>query len=172
MVRTRQIAVVLIAACLSGCGYAMFDADTTASFHGAGNATAKADLMRSVGVVPQLAAPPSEPAVTRANTEAPPVVASNRADAAAMNSLFARASAETAPGQQAPAVKPIPIATTDDAVKPVDSVPPTEKVTIMPRGRAYLFRGVAGLIYSRGMDALAERINRAGISASVNTYLM
>ena len=41
-----------------------------------------------------------------------------------------------------------------------------------PRGRAYLFRGVAGLIYSRGIDTLAARINRAGIPASVQTYLM
>ena len=41
-----------------------------------------------------------------------------------------------------------------------------------PRGRAYLFRGVAGLIYSRGMDELAQRINRTGVLASVDTYLM
>ena len=43
---------------------------------------------------------------------------------------------------------------------------------IEPRGRAYLFRGVAGLIYSRGMDQLAYRINRTGVTASVDTYLL
>ncbi len=41
-----------------------------------------------------------------------------------------------------------------------------------PRGRAYLFRGVAGLIYSRGIDTLAARIKRTGIPASVGTYLL
>ncbi len=41
-----------------------------------------------------------------------------------------------------------------------------------PHGRAYLFRGIAGLIYSRGMDKLADRIKRAGIPSSVDTYLM
>ncbi len=49
---------------------------------------------------------------------------------------------------------------------------PAKKVEIEPRGRAYLFRGIAGLIYSRGMDELAQRINRAGVQASVDTYLM
>ena len=46
-----------------------------------------------------------------------------------------------------------------------------EKIT-QPRGRAYLFRGVAGLIYSRGIDTLAARIRRTGIPASVGTYLL
>jgi hypothetical protein len=40
------------------------------------------------------------------------------------------------------------------------------------RGRAYLFRGIAGLIFSRGMDELAQRINRVGVTASVDTYLV
>jgi hypothetical protein len=32
--------------------------------------------------------------------------------------------------------------------------------------------GVAGLIFSRGMDELAQRINRIGVTASVDTYLV
>ncbi len=44
--------------------------------------------------------------------------------------------------------------------------------TSVARGRAYLFRGIAGLIFSRGMDELAQRINRIGVSASVDTYLV
>jgi len=31
---------------------------------------------------------------------------------------------------------------------------------------------VAGLIYSRGMDQLAYRISRTGVTASVDTYLL
>ena len=55
---------------------------------------------------------------------------------------------------------------------------PTEQPAASPTrspsrsGRAYLFRGIAGLIYSRGMDRLAERIKHTGIPSSVDTYLM
>jgi len=41
-----------------------------------------------------------------------------------------------------------------------------------PRGRAYLFRGFAGLIFSLGIDQLAERIERAGFPATVNEAVM
>jgi hypothetical protein len=47
-----------------------------------------------------------------------------------------------------------------------------EKVTIQPRGRAYLFRGFIGLLTDRGMDKLTERINRTGVTADVNTYMI
>lgn len=43
---------------------------------------------------------------------------------------------------------------------------------IKPRGRAYLFRGFAGLIFSLGTDRLAERIERAGFTATVNEAVM
>jgi len=49
---------------------------------------------------------------------------------------------------------------------------PAESEIAAPRGRAYLFRGVAGLIYSRGMDSLADRIRHTGVPASVQTYLL
>jgi LysM domain len=39
-----------------------------------------------------------------------------------------------------------------------------------PHMRAYLFRGALGPIFSRGMDHLAERIERAGIPADVNEF--
>lgn len=44
---------------------------------------------------------------------------------------------------------------------------PTEQ-----RARAYLFRGFAGVVFSRGTDALAERIEQAGFSATVNEAMM
>src|ERR1700736_4806360 len=37
-------------------------------------------------------------------------------------------------------------------------------------GRAYLFRGALGQIFSRGMDRLTEQIQQAGITASVNEF--
>ncbi len=40
-----------------------------------------------------------------------------------------------------------------------------------PRGRAYLFRGLIGLI-DWGMDELAQRINRTGVAANINSHLM
>jgi hypothetical protein len=39
-----------------------------------------------------------------------------------------------------------------------------------PRGRAYLFRGALGPIFSRGMDRLTDRIEQAGITANVYEF--
>lgn len=41
-----------------------------------------------------------------------------------------------------------------------------------PRGRAYLFRGFAGMVFSRGTDKLAERIEQAGFTAKVEEAVM
>src|SRR5262245_58233869 len=49
--------------------------------------------------------------------------------------------------------------------------PPSSSVpTALPRGRVYLFRGALGLIFSRGMDKLAKRIEEAGVSVDVNEF--
>ena len=45
-----------------------------------------------------------------------------------------------------------------------------EPSPILPRGRAYLFRGAMGLIFSRGMGRLTEKIERAGITANVYEF--
>ena len=50
--------------------------------------------------------------------------------------------------------------------------PQTANATIQPRGRVYLFRGFAGLVFSRGVDHLAEMIGNAGLSATVNEAMM
>ena len=42
--------------------------------------------------------------------------------------------------------------------------------TAPPRGRVYLFRGALGPIFSRGMDSLTEKLEQAGITASVNEF--
>lgn len=49
------------------------------------------------------------------------------------------------------------------------AAPSSTPVTI-PRGRVYLFRGALGLIFSRGMDKLAKRIQEAGVSVDVNEF--
>ncbi|MFZ0114336.1 MAG: LysM peptidoglycan-binding domain-containing protein [Xanthobacteraceae bacterium] len=41
-----------------------------------------------------------------------------------------------------------------------------------PRGRAYLFRGFAGMVFSRGTDKLDDRIKQAGFMATVNEAMM
>src|SRR5580692_5604884 len=51
---------------------------------------------------------------------------------------------------------------------PLDSPGST---TAEPRGRAYLFRGLIGLI-DWGMDELAGRITRGGTSANIGSHLM
>ncbi|MGN6747106.1 MAG: LysM peptidoglycan-binding domain-containing protein [Xanthobacteraceae bacterium] len=65
--------------------------------------------------------------------------------------------------------RPTSVASAAD-ISPAPARAPDKEI-VEPRGRAYLFRGVAGLIYSRGMDSLADRIRAAGIPASVQTYL-
>ncbi len=159
MVWGRQIAVLLLAACLTGCGgYAMFDPESTASFTSSG---------KSFGQSAN-----GEPTLQNAST-------SDKTDTSTLNSLFARASQgklneAPSPPQPVSPAKPAVVAdaTSDTAVPAEHAPPPAEKIATEPRGRAYLYRGVAGLIYSRGMDGLADRIKHTGIPASVSTYLL
>jgi hypothetical protein len=67
-------------------------------------------------------------------------------------------------------VQPTVVASAADVAPQPTRAPESEIAA--PRGRAYLFRGVAGLIYSRGMDSLADRIRHTGVPASVQTYLL
>ncbi len=163
MVQAKHIAAILLAAGLSGCGLSVLDSDTTASF----NSSSKAQWTKSAGAVAAADAPATLPAASSDVSSAP------SPNKTAVNSLFVRASAEANPIAPSPAAKPVVLVSTDEAVKPIEPPPAAaEKVIIEPRGRAYLFRGVAGLIYSTGMDTLAERIKRTGVTASVHTYLM
>lgn len=146
----------------------MVDQVTTASYTGT---TRSPDGTRS-----EAASKPSDaPATTASTTTSDTAATSAGKPTVAESSLVVRAQAKVES-------KPIdPIATlvatnavpTGDLVKPLGPVSlPGEKVAIEPRGRAYLFRGMAGLIYSRGIDKLAQRINRTGIPTTVDTYLV
>lgn len=159
MVKAGHSAVLLLAVWLGGCGsYAMIGPDAGGSFvssakqpawtKGAGQASG-ADAADTTGAIS---------------------AQSDKTDNAALNSLFARASEGKL--NDPPTAKPTAVADAGDSA-PAAAPPPAaaDKITA-PRGRAYLFRGVAGLIYSRGIDKLAERIEAAGIAASVDTYLM
>jgi pimeloyl-ACP methyl ester carboxylesterase len=77
-------------------------------------------------------------------------------------SAFACACAVHASLHAAVAGPPSPAAETSFAAGPM----------IEPRGRVYLFRGFAGVVFSRGTDRLAERIEQVGLTASVNEALM
>lgn len=193
VVQVRHIAVLLLAGCLAGCGYAAIDSDLSAfTLSSKQMALLKGDQQgtasgstESTGSIPDTASSAS------ANN------GPDRADAAAMTSLFARAAGEK-PADRPPASVPSAVPAAKSGVSTAASTAPTaapakpvvvadaetgipaanppaaaEKLANEPpRGRAYLFRGVAGLIYSRGMDKLADRIKRAGIPSSVETYLM
>ncbi len=185
MVQAKHIVAILIAACLSGCGYAMLDTDTTASFNSSGrSSTTAAEWTKSAEAVSEPAPVVQPPATTPAASPDTSSAAADKSNKAALNSLFGRASPKARPLVPGPAVKAVAVASTGEAVTAVERPPAAakatveppsvapEKVTIEPRGRAYLFRGVAGLIYSRGMDQLADRINRAGVRATVDTYLV
>jgi fermentation-respiration switch protein FrsA (DUF1100 family) len=141
---SAHIVVLLLAAGLGGCGgYAAFDPESTSAVSFSGGS----------------AAAPS------AGSAAGP---SDRRDAATLNALFAGAAQDRA--DDGTATRPTAVASAADiAPQPVR---PPDKDIVEPRGRAYLFRGVAGLIYSRGMDNLADRIRHTGVPASVQTYLL
>ena len=154
MVKPNHIVVLLLAACLAGCGsYAMFAPETTAAFTSPGKQTSASD-----STAPETTGSIAAPA--------------EKSDTAALNSLFARAAAGKLDDPPPSAAKPVALADAGDTAIPSAPAPAgPEKITEV-RGRAYLFRGVAGLIYSRGIDKLADRIKRAGLSASVDTYLV
>ena len=173
MVQPRHLVVLLLAAWLSGCGgYAMFDPGAAFT-----SGDKQADWLKSTGPAP--ASQSSDPSAT-GSTVAP----ADKTDAAALSSLFVRASETKRADPPAAAAKPdaaiagqpldkpVEVADAADTANPaVPLVQATANFTA-PRGRAYLFRGVAGLIYSRGVDKLAARIRQAGIPASVDTYLL
>jgi hypothetical protein len=52
------------------------------------------------------------------------------------------------------------------------AVPPVPPPPSESRGRAYLFRGFAGMVFSRGTDKLTDRIKQAGFTATVNEAVM
>src|SRR5947207_11113188 len=92
---------------------------------------------------------------------------SDGSESATLVTLFAGA-AEGSDDRNA--TRPAAVASATDAAP--EPARPSNSDIAAPRGRAYLFRGVAGLIYSRGMDSLADRIRHAGVPASVQTYLL
>ena len=57
-------------------------------------------------------------------------------------------------------------ASSEEAAPP----PSARRPAIEPHGRAYLFRGALGPIFSRGMDQLTERIEKVGIPADVYEF--
>ncbi len=170
--RPVHLAVLLLAAALSGCGgYALFDPDTTASFGSSGSSPA---WLKNTGQSSATDADASNSALRSGP--------SKKSDSTALNSLFVRAAqskpnSDSVPPAQvpaappAPAIKPVAFASASPTAMPAGPPPAAEKL-IEPRGRVYLYRGIAGLIYSRGMDRLAERIRHAGLSATVGTYLL
>jgi hypothetical protein len=63
------------------------------------------------------------------------------------------------------------LASTGTTATPLEPPNTAGKVTVEPRGRAYLFRGLIGVI-DWGMDELAQRINRTGVTADISSHLM
>ena len=61
-------------------------------------------------------------------------------------------------------------ATFAEEAAPVAPPPAAKQPAIEQHGRAYLFRGALGPIFSRGIDRLTERIEQAGVTASVNEF--
>jgi pimeloyl-ACP methyl ester carboxylesterase len=66
-----------------------------------------------------------------------------------------------------------PVMTSSDAGAATDlpvAPPQSQNAAAPPRGRAYLFRGALGPIFSRGMDSLTAQLEHAGIKADVYEF--
>jgi alpha/beta hydrolase family protein/LysM domain-containing protein len=63
-----------------------------------------------------------------------------------------------------------PVAPSGGAPAEAVAPQPPASPAIEPHGRAYLFRGALGPIFSRGMDRLTERLEHAGIKADVYEF--
>jgi fermentation-respiration switch protein FrsA (DUF1100 family) len=171
MVQSKQVGILLLAASLTGCGYGMID--PTSSFTSSSYSSGKSPDWKNASANSSSDADSdgtgSTPAVT-------PTVATGKNDTDALTSLFARAAKNQANAPQpapVPSAAAKPVVVADARATATASMPTAaDKVAVEPHGRAYLFRGIAGLIYSRGMDKLADRIQRIGVPASVDTYLM
>lgn len=151
--RAACIAAILVASCLSGCGsFAVFEPDSTGAL---GDAT---DVSR----------PPSVPASIPVAVHTVATTGGVPANGAP-NSLFASAVASQSQTATAEPAAAGPVLVAGDVV-PSGAAPHPDVPPIVPRGRAYLFRGVAGLIYSRGIDELEARIKQLGIPATIDSY--
>jgi hypothetical protein len=170
MGQSRHIAALLLASLvgtsLAGCGgYAMFDPETA----GYAPSSKQAAWWKGSG---------TKPASDDTGSQASATAGTDHTDTAALNSLFARASEGKISPSAGAATEPAPtksVAVADAGRTTMPNAPTpgsVDKVPAEPRGRAYLYRGIAGLIYSRGMDKLEERIQQTGIPASVSTYLL
>ena len=82
--------------------------------------------------------------------------------------VFDRAMASPA-AEATPTPKPRPAVAAAGALQNT-SAHKTSAILRKRRGRAYLFRGALGLIFSRGVDRLTERIERTGIKARVDDF--
>jgi fermentation-respiration switch protein FrsA (DUF1100 family) len=157
MIHRAQIVILLLAgclACLGGCG-------GYASYIG-------------VDQAPTSALPPASVAASEQAGGSQPASA-DQAAPVRLNAVTAQTTGGSSDGSPdgstaTTSVRPASLASAGD--NGALFTQPSPKATLEPHGRAYLFRGVAGLLYSRGMDSLAERIEQAGIPASVQTYLL
>ena len=61
-----------------------------------------------------------------------------------------------------------PVARTTNAV--AADAPDAPPAAVPPQARVYLFRGALGPIFSRGMDRLTDRLQKAGIRADVYEF--
>ena len=132
-----------------------------------------AGVLACVGAATAFAGPPTEqqaqpaaaPPVDRVNVQAPNIQVPN---IQAPNVQVQNPQAKS-PQAKAAAQKPPARPKTSRSV-PAVAAAAADTSSITPRGRVYLFRGALGLIFSRGMDRLTEKLHRAGLTADVYEF--
>jgi hypothetical protein len=134
-----------------------------------------AGVLACAGATTAFAGPPAEqqaqpapsPPVDRVNVQVPNAQVPN---AQVPNTQVQNSQAKT-PQAKAAAQKPPARPKTSRSVPAVAATSAAaDTSSITPRGRVYLFRGALGLIFSRGMDRLTEKLQRAGLTADVYEF--
>ena len=134
-----------------------------------------AGVLACAGATTAFAGPPAEqqaqpapsPPVDRVNVQVPNAQVPN---AQVPNTQIQNSQAKT-PQAKAAAQKPPAHPKTSRSVPAVAATSAAaDTSSITPRGRVYLFRGALGLIFSRGMDRLTEKLQRAGLTADVYEF--
>ena len=139
-------------------------------------------LLVCAGIATAFAAPPTDqqtqpvpaPAVNRANVQAPNGQAQTPQVLPPQVVLSPQTKGSQAKNTQAKAAvqkPPVRPKTSRGLPAIATAAPPSaDASSVAPRGRVYLFRGALGLIFSRGMDRLTERLQKAGLTADVYEF--
>jgi hypothetical protein len=137
-----------------------------------------AALLVCAGIATAFAAPPTDqqpqpvpaPPANRVSVQVPNVQGQNPQGQSTQAKTSQAKTSQANTSQAKAAVQKPPASPKTARNAPAAAAPVADTSSITPRGRVYLFRGALGLIFSRGMDRLTEKLHKAGMTADVYEF--